>query len=140
MLQHGGNLIMPLQGIRIKKKGKVALKNDSQDQALAEKTTKSKCIAHADWLNDYQSAEEQYEYVKLKKFKESQDPELLWRFGRACHCVYTYSNAAQEVKAAALWEGLSVMERAVCIDSQNANAFVVSIKYFELTLMIELVY
>ena len=51
--------------------------------------------------------------------------ELLWRYGRAYHCFYTYSGAATEARAAAIWDGLSAVEKAVHIDSQNANAFVV---------------
>lgn len=91
---------------------------------LAE--TPPKSIAYADWLNVNESAEKQYEYVKSQKFMDSEDPELLWRFGRACHCIYTYSNAAKEVKAAAIWDGLSAVEKAVLADSKSSNAFVVS--------------
>ena len=122
----GENLIMLFQGICLKKNEVMAVKH--QDRASAE--TISKSIAHADWLNDHQSAEEEYDFVKQQNFQDSQDPELLWRFGRACHCVYTYSNAAKEVKAAAIWDGLSAVEKAVHIDSKNANAFVVSVCVF----------
>ena len=118
-----GNLRILFQSIRFKTIERMAVTN--QDQASAE--TISKSIAHADWLNDHQSAEEEYEYVKQQNFKDSQDPELLWRFGRACHCVYTYSNTAKAVKAAAIRDGLSAVEKAVHIDSQNANSFVVSV-------------
>ena len=122
----GENLIMLFQGICFKKNEMMAVKH--QDQASAE--TISKSIAHADWLNDHQSAEEQYEYVKQQNFKDSQDPELLWRFGRACHCIYTYFNTAKAVKAAAIRDGLSAVEKAVHIDSKNANIFVVSVCVF----------
>ena len=97
-----------------------------QDRTFLPTEARSEIIAHADWLNDHQSADKQYEYVKLQNFRNSEDPELLWRYGRACHCFYTYSDTAREAaKAAAIWDGLSAVEKAVHIDSQNANAFVV---------------
>ena len=97
-----------------------------QDHTFLPTEARSDIIAHADWLNDHQSADKQYEYVKLQNFQNSEDPELLWRYGRACHCFYTYSDTAREAaKAAAIWDGLSAVEKAVHIDSQNANAFVV---------------
>ena len=97
-----------------------------QDCTFLPTEARSEIIAHADWLNDHQSADKQYEYVKLQNIRDSDDPELLWRYGRACHCFYTYSDMAREAaKAAAVWDGLSAVEKAVHIDSQNANAFVV---------------
>ena len=88
--------------------------------------TISNRISHADWLNEHRSAEEQYHHAESQNFRHSQDPELLWRFGRACHCVYSYSTVAtKEVKAAAIQDGLRAVEKAVQIDPQNANAFVV---------------
>ena len=119
---YGGNLILMFsEGIHFKKMETIRVKD--QDQTLTE--MRSENIACADWLNDHQSADKQYEYVKLQNFRDSEDPELLWRYGRACHCFYTYSDAAKQLKAAAIWDGLSAVEKAVHIDSQNANAFVV---------------
>ena len=118
----GGNFILKFSdGIRFKKMETISVKD--QDQTLTE--MRSESIAHADWLNDHQSADKQYEYVTLQNFRDSEDPELLWRYGRACHCFYTYSDAAKQLKAAAIWDGLSAVEKAIHIDSQNANAFVV---------------
>ena len=118
---YGGNLILILsEGIHFKKMETIPVKD--QDQTL---TRSENIIARADWLNDHQSADKQYEYVRLQNFRNSEDPELSWRYGRACHCFYTYSDAAKEAKAAAIWDGLSAVEKAVHIDSQNANAFIV---------------
>ena len=119
---YGGNLILMLsESIHLKKVEMIPVID--QDQTLTG--MRSEAIAHADWLNDHQNADKQYEYVKVQNFRDSEDPELLWRYGRACHCFYTYSDAAKEAKAAAIWDGLSAVEKAVHIDSQNANAFVV---------------
>ena len=99
---------------------------ENQDQEHEAVSTNG--ISHADWLNEHQSAEEQYHYVESQNFRHSQDPELLWRFGRACHCVYSYSVAStKEVKAAAIKDGLKAVEKAVQLDLCNANAFVVSL-------------
>ena len=97
----------------------------AQDEMSIETRSKDTVMAHADWLNDHESADKQYDYAKLQNFSDSEDPELLWRYGRACHCFYTYSDAAIEARAAAVWDGLSAVKKAVHIDSQNANAFVV---------------
>ena len=120
---YGSNLIS--QDIRFKKMEMTSTIKNQEHVPLVETS-----IAHADWLNDHQSAEKQYEYVKLQNFKDSEDPELLWRYGRACHCIYTYSEATKEAKAAAIWDGLSAVEKAVHIDFQNANAFVVRLDQF----------
>ena len=120
MLYDGNLILMLSEGIQFKN---CKMETIPVNQTLTE--MKSESIAHADWLNDHQSADKQYEYVKLQNFRDSEDPELLWRYGRACHCFYTYSDAAKEAKAAAIWDGLSAVEKAVHIDSQNANAFMV---------------
>jgi hypothetical protein len=111
--------------ILFKKMEMVLPVNREQDHSLPIEA-RSEIISHADWLNDHQSADKQYEYVTLQNFRDSEDPELLWRYGRACHCFYTYSDTAKETtKAAAIWDGLSAVEKAVYIDSKNANAFMV---------------
>ena len=98
-----------------------------KDQDQGHPAVSTNRVSHADWLNDHRSAEEHYDYVESQKFRHSQDPELLWRFGRACHCVYSYSTVAtKEVKAAAIKDGLKAVEKAVQIDLCNADAFVVS--------------
>ena len=90
-------------------------------------TVQSNSISHADWLNEHRSAEEQYRYVESQHFGHSLDPELLWRFARACHCVYAYATSAtKEAKAAAIKDGLKAVEKAVELDPNNADAFVVS--------------
>ena len=118
---YGASLISMLsEQFHFKKMETIAVK--AQDEIV---TGTRSVIAHADWLNDHESADKQYDYAKLQNFSDSEDPELLWRYGRACHCFYTYSDAAIEARAAAVWDGLSAVEKAVLIDSQNANAFVV---------------
>ena len=94
---------------------------------MQEDKTTSDQLSHADWLNEHRSAEDQYHHAESQNFRHSQDPELLWRFGRACHCIYSYSTVAtKEVKAAAIQDGLRAVEIAVQINPGNANVFVVS--------------
>ena len=121
----GGNLTFS-EGFCFQKMETVPVKDLDQTFSDTERRPENNnTIAHADWLNEHQSADAQYEYVRLQNFKDSADPELLWRYGRACHCYYTYSDGEKEAKAAAIWDGLSAVEKAVHIDSQNSNAFVV---------------
>ena len=89
----------------------------------------SSFTVNADILHEHGSAEEQYSYVHLQNFKDSQDPELVWRFGRACYCIYTYSSATKKMKTTVIMNGLKAVERAVQLDSQNANAFVVGLSF-----------
>ena len=97
---------------------------EKEEQELAI----SSIAKNADWLNEHRSAEEQYRYVELQNFGHSQDPELLWRFARACYCIYAYSTSAtKEAKAAAIKDGLKAVEKAVELDPDNADAFVVTI-------------
>ena len=86
----------------------------------------AKRLANADWLNQHQSAEKEYDYVKSQCFNESQDAELLWRFGRACYRIYHHSNASNEVKANAVRDGLKACEKAVELEPRNSFAFTVS--------------
>ena len=97
---------------------------DNTSVSLAEAA--SDCAEHADWLYEHCSAREQYDYVQLKNFNESQDPDLLWRFGRACHCLYVFSSASKEEKAAAIRDGLKAAQKAVEIDQISSYAFLVS--------------
>ena len=96
------------------------------DKSLSLAEAASDCAKHADWLYEHCSAREQYDYVQLKNFNESQDPELLWRFGRACDCLYTFSSASKEEKAAAIRDGLKAVQKAVGINPKNSSAFLVS--------------
>lgn len=97
---------------------------ESQERIFGE--IRSCSIAQADSMYECQSATKQYNYVVSQKFNESENPEILWRYGRACHCFYAYSSASKEEKSAAIMDGLRATERAVLLDPQNAYAFVVS--------------
>lgn len=87
---------------------------------------KSCSIAQADSMYERQSATKQYNYVVSQKFNNSENPEILWRYGRACFCFYDYSSASKEEKAAAIIDGLRAAQKAVLLDPENAYAFVVS--------------
>ena len=97
-----------------------------EEKPLTE--TSSNFTVNADILHEHGSAEEQYSYVDLQNFKDSQDPELLLRFGRVCYCIYTYSSATK-MKTAVIMNGLKAVERAIQLDSQNADAFVVGLTF-----------
>ena len=97
----------------------------SQEHISGE--TRSHSIAQADSIYEYQSAVKQYNYVLLHELNKSENPESLWRYGRACYCLYAYSSASKEEKATAIMDGLKATEKAVLLDPQNAHAFVVSL-------------
>lgn len=97
---------------------------ESQEHILGE--MRSHSVTEADSMHEHQSAVKQYNYVVSQKFNESENPEFLWRYGRACHCFYAYASASEEEKATAIMDGLKATEKAVLLDPQNAHAFVVS--------------
>ena len=97
----------------------------SQEHISGE--TRSHSIAQADSIYEYQSAVKQYNYVLLHELNKSENPESLWRYGRACYCLYyAHSSASKEEKATTIMDGLKAIEKAILLDPQNAHAFVVS--------------
>ena len=99
-----------------------------QERIISEEM-KSHSICQADSIHEHQNAVKQYNYVVSNKFNQLENPETLWRYGRACYCFYSYSSTSKEEKGTAIMDGLKATEKAVLLDPQNAHAFLVSFMY-----------
>lgn len=82
-------------------------------------------IEHADKLFHTTGVDVVYDY--LSSFSETvQDPNILWRFGRACGVMYKFLARDRQSRKEMVQRGLNALEWALKINDQNSHTLHVS--------------
>ena len=101
-----------------------------QAQATLHESGKdSVCVEHMDKLYYSKGADAVYEYVG-PLIENIHDPEVLWRYGRACGVMYKCLVEDRQQKTEVVKKGLRAVERAMEIyPAQNSHCIHVRSRY-----------